>query len=807
MNPRELESLFDEFPIAVTYYDDALRLRYANAAWLHAWGLEKSEVIGLMPASFLKPEFHALFAPLLEKALNGKKSHQHRLLSNKEGKATWFENRFEPRFDQSGHVLGVVVMSVNIDWLKHFESDYQALEAVAENTPTPWAYVGADHRYRYVNGAYLSIIGRTSTEVLGRRWDEVLDPDAVLASKGIVDTAMEGQSSGIERLRYDHGSNASRWVRAFVAPDFDVDHKTVKGVYILVQDIHDMKLVEQELKRANERINSHLDQSLIAVIEWNGQLKTVRWSKKAHALFGGKLEPEQNESISLNDFLHPDDRDSVHQLLEPLISGESTATHFIARTINQSGEEICCEWHFSGLHADSGETVSFLSFAQDITARVRAEDDLRRLASQDALTQLPNRLTLEHHATQAIKLAKENESLVAVLFFDLDRFKSVNDTLGHKMGDALLIEIAARMRSAVKSHDIIARQGGDEFIVVMSQFTDDRAPARAVERLLQTLKPPFLISGQVLHVQASVGIALFPNHGHDAETLFRCADTAMYQAKANPVERYKYYQPEFGQIREAEYATETALRAAIASDTIRVYYQPCIDFVTHRVVAVEALARWTMADGTVIPPSTFVATAEQTGLIGPLGENVLRQAAAFAAKSYDISVAVNVSVLQLRDRDFVDIVRRVLETTRCPANKLTLEITESSDLTSAQIVSTVKALAEDVGVRIAIDDFGTGYSNLANLRRLPIRTIKIDRSFVSELPENSDSFSIVRATIALGHSLGLNVVAEGVETTSQRDMLASLHCDSFQGYLVSKPVPEAQIVALIAEKNSLPLTA
>jgi diguanylate cyclase (GGDEF)-like protein len=428
------------------------------------------------------------------------------------------------------------------------------------------------------------------------------------------------------------------------------------------------------------------------------------------------------------------------------------------------------------------------------------------MAQHDALTELPNRMLLHDRIGQAIAQAQRNRGVLALLFIDLDRFKTVNDSLGHPVGDRLLKMVGERLVACTRGSDTIARIGGDEFVVLLGNLEEPEDARHVAQKVLDALSEPVTIDGHELKVTPSVGICAYPHDGEDVETLMRNADTAMYYAKQMGRNNYQFFTQAMNDAAQERLLLENDLRHAIDRSEFTLHFQPLLEVRTGAIRGLEALVRWRHPDRGLVPPSEFIPAAEETGLIGPIGEWVLRQACAQArawheAGHPELQVSVNCSAQQFQREGFVDTVGRVLRETGLSAARLDLEITESVIIQhSEEVIARFKRL-EDMGVRIAIDDFGIGYSSLSYLKRFAVHQLKIDQSFVRDIHSDPDDAAIVSAIIAIAHSLGLEVVAEGVETPEQLAFLKSLGCDAAQGYYFSKPLPPEEFAELLAGWN------
>jgi diguanylate cyclase (GGDEF)-like protein len=449
------------------------------------------------------------------------------------------------------------------------------------------------------------------------------------------------------------------------------------------------------------------------------------------------------------------------------------------------------------------ENVSFaLQNFDRADEKIQADQQIQYLATHDGLTGLPNRMMFNQLLEQSIKLARCDGSKCAVLFIDLDRFKVINDSLGHAVGDALLVEVAKRLRRSVRASDVVARLGGDEFVIVLSEIFDGDQIALVARKVLSGLLPPLNLAGHDCRTTGSIGIAIFPDNGDDAQTLTKNADMAMYLAKEEGKNDLRFYSAEIKSQSIERLMLESSLRHALELNQFTLHYQPKIEAATGRINGVEALLRWRHPDLGDLPPMKFIPLAEETGLIIPIGRWVLRTACAqnMAWQRQGlpaISMAVNLSPRQFLDDHLLRDVDDVLKETGMPAHLLQLEITES--MVMQNVARAIKLLDEiqDRGVRLAIDDFGTGYSSMSLMKQFPIDTIKIDRSFVRDLAGNAQDRAIATAIISMGKALGLTVVAEGVETTEQDAFLRGHSCDELQGFLFSKGVPADDVPALL----------
>jgi len=430
-----------------------------------------------------------------------------------------------------------------------------------------------------------------------------------------------------------------------------------------------------------------------------------------------------------------------------------------------------------------------------------AEEKIAFLAHHDPLTRLPNRLLLRDRFEQALAGARRKGGRVAILFLDLDSFKEINDGISHEVGDGLLIQVAERLQSCIRTTDTVSREGGDEFVVLLTDIGDFGGTARVAQQILGAVEQPFQIDGNRLHTTVSIGISFYPTDGADFETLRRSSDAALYHAKDSGRNTYRFFNEQMNRDATERLQTQANLRDALKNGEFRLHYQPQIRLSDGRIVGAEALIRWQRPDGDLVAPGRFIAAAEQSGLIIQIGQWVLneacRQAVAWRnAGLPDLVVSVNLSVVQFRRSNLLHDVTMALAGSGLPAERLELELTESVLLHDTDAALQTLLALKRIGVKLAIDDFGTGYSSLSYVKRPPVDKLKIDRSFVHELGESAEDAAIVRAIIQLGHTLQLEVVAEGVETRAQLDFLGANGCDQVQGFLVGRPLPAAEFSGL-----------
>ncbi len=574
--------------------------------------------------------------------------------------------------------------------------------------------------------------------------------------------------------------------------------------------------IARELREAEERANRRRAEEALrdserrfrALIEHSSDILTVLdaggrilyESPSVERLLGhtaGNLM-----GAALEEHVHPEDRHALATALTQS-AGASTPVTVEFRMRARNGEWRFVEASVSNL-LDNAEVGGIVLNSRDITARKQDEEMIRHLAYFDALTGLPNRMLFDDRLAQALAHSRRRGARgLAIMFLDLDRFKTINETLGLGAGDELLRTAASSLAAILREEDTVARLGGDEFLFLLPEIDDVEDAARVARKILTVLDAPFSVHGHELHLTASVGIAMFPHDGDDAETLIRNADTALYRAKEQGGNRYQLYAPAMNAIAYKRLVLENSLRRAIEREEFRLHYQPLVSLYDSTVVGVEALIRWQHPELGLVSPAEFIPLAEETGLIVPLTHWVLRTACGQMKEWQEAgleltTVAVNISAQRFSAANLPVAVAEALADARLDGRHLCLELTESVMMENVE--ETIATLLElkKLHVKISIDDFGTGYSSLSYLKRFPIDTLKIDQSFVRNTPADADDAAIAMLIISMAHHLNLSVVAEGVETEEQMRLLRSQQCDIMQGYLVSKPLPGTEMTEMLS---------
>ena len=551
---------------------------------------------------------------------------------------------------------------------------------------------------------------------------------------------------------------------------------------------------------AGQRLRLHIERTPLAVIEWDHQQRITAWNPSAEAIFGF------NQAEARGQALHqllcgPSDRAAAaamcYDLLESRDGNKSTLTN-----ITRGNRTIHCEWYNAPLVDGSGDVIGFASLVQDVTERLNTERTIHYMAHHDALTGLPNRRLMQDRLHQAIMAARRKQRHVAVLFLDLDRFKVVNDSLGHDTGDFILKDIARRLVSCVREVDTVSREGGDEFVVILPDLDRPEHARTVADKILKEVAKPVEIAGHEIHITPSIGISHYPNDATDVQQLLKQADSAMYQAKDAGRATVRFFTTDLNFLLAKRLEIESRLRKAIENEEFFLRYQPQVDLDTGRICGMEALVRWQDPQKGEVSPNDFIPVAEELGLIVPIGEWVFRTACKQLKrweqeKVAPETVSINISPRQFMSKRLVRTLMSIVRESGADPKRIELEITETMIMRNIeQSVETLTQLRA-AGMQVAVDDFGVGYSSLSQLKRLPASSMKIDRSFIMNVPDDIQSGTITEAIIAMAKRLKLRCIAEGVETRPQLDFLRANHCEAFQGYLFSRPVTALEATAML----------
>ncbi len=675
--------------------------------------------------------------------------------------------------------------------LRESERRFQALARVA---PVGIFRTEANGDCLYVNERWCEIAGLTSEQARGSGWVSAIHPED---RDHIVRRWYECARKDIlfhEECRMQRPDGAVTWVFAQAAAERDA-HGRVVGYVGSVTDISERRRVETQMLKLSRALEQTADAVMITdrdgAVEYvnpafeqvTGYASAEMLGRQPKMLKSGKQSPGFYENM-----------------WKTILAGEVFNDVLINR--RRDGSLYYEEKTITPIKDGDGRITHFVATGKDITERMQTQERLAYMAQHDPLTELPNRTLLLDRLKQSLAGARWRQRRAAVLFVDLDRFKTINDTLGHEVGDRLLQQLAERFQRSVRDGDTVARFGGDEFVILLDDVASEDDVSGVAQKVLQALAPPFQVERQTLYVTASIGVSLFPNDGDDATTLLKNADIAMYRAKELGKNTYQFYSADMSSRAFERLTLESNLRRALEHGEFHLYYQPQVDVTTGDIVGVEALLRWRHPEFGLVMPSDFIPLLEETGLIVPVGEWALDTACAQLVAWHGqgwprLRLAVNLSPRQFQTQNLAAAVKQALARLDGDPGRLELEITEGMLVRHAPAtIETIEAL-HALGVRMAIDDFGTGYSSLSYLRRLPIDTLKIDRSFVRDIPQDPDDSAITSAIIALAQSLKIEMIAEGVENAAQRDFLRARGCSMMQGYLFSRPQPAEEITRLL----------
>lgn len=722
-------------------------------------------------------------------------------------------------FDEDGNVSRY--LSSVLDVSEEVKSQIQLVEnerryrLLAENvSDVIWA-VDTNLQFTFISSSIYSMMSYHPNEIYGGAFKEAFLPEDVIkinfklkqALKNVSNTPRESGDSIFKMDVSATSKNNEKLIIEIQASYLWDEQQNLEGIFGVVRNVTEARKLESELLLAGQVFDNSTEAILVT--------DNFGYVINANPAFfeTSQFSPEEIRGLRPDDIINP----KYHSLEFYAKVGKSVLqdnywqgeVHFLRK----NGEERVSWTGISATRSRSGKVQNFIMIASDITERKVIESRIHKLAYFDPLTGLPNRSQMHERLDQMITTAEKTNTFIAVLFLDLDRFKPINDSMGHPAGDRVLKDVAARLKSCIKKDDFVSRMSGDEFTIALGgQKSADSASKTAIkvsERILYALQQPFLIENRNLFLTGSIGVAIFPNDGKSVTELLKNSDMAMYHAKGDGRNNVQFFNEVMNEKAVELLEMENDLRYAIERGELELYYQPQLSAEDCSMQGVEALLRWNHAEKGLVPPDHFIPIIEDTGLIIPIGEWVLRQACSQIVKWQEQGIpvnrmAINVSAHQFKQPEFVDLVQRIITETGVDASRVELELTESILMDNLELTLEVLTRLRSMGVRMAIDDFGTGYSSLNYLKQFPVDSLKIDKSFISGLPENADDAQITRTIMSMAHNLGLGVIAEGVETEDQLKFLQGIECEEVQGFYFSKPLPADDLAAFTKKKHVSP---
>jgi diguanylate cyclase (GGDEF)-like protein/PAS domain S-box-containing protein len=762
-----------------------------NRAAEKMYGYTRGEVVGRDLSFLVPPERQAEIQAIVERVLNGQPIEcleTQRL--TKTGSVLDVSLSVSPIKDSTGLITGASAIARDITLRKRAEEQLKLQSAVLEAAANAIVITDFEGTIVWANHAFTAMTGYSKEEALGnnlRLLKSGEQPESYYAELWSTISSGKVWQGEIVNRRKDGTTYTEEMTITPVSRD--VGNPADRYFIAIKQDITERKRAEEELYRAHQMLQTILN-TIPQRVFWKDRNCTYVGCNRAFATDAGLNNPA--EIIGKSDFdLVWSETAEVYRTDDKLVMEQGSAKLGYEEMQDRADRgRVWLRTSKLPLWDREGKVIGVIGTYEDITARKLAEERVQYLAYYDALTGLPNRTLLQDRLAKALAGARRRKDKVAILFLDLDRFKDINDSLGHSVADLLLQEVAERLKTWAREQDTVARVGGDEFLIVLTGLKDVADAAVATERIVNLMTAEFVVQGHSLSIGCSVGISIFPEHGADGETLIKNADAAMYSAKDNGRNNFRCFTADMNAQVVERLTLENSLRLALDKKELFLVYQPQMDIATGRITGLEALLRWQHPDLGLVPPDKFIRIAENSGLIVPIGEWVVRTACRQARKWQDeglpaVSVAVNVSAIQFRQDGFCELIRRVLHETGLAPQYLELELTESLLLANANLMLSVVQELKAIGVTLAIDDFGTGYSSFSYLRQFRVSKLKIDRVFIRDVAVNPDDAAI---EISMAKSLHLKVIAEGVEDEAQMSFLRAHQCDEIQGYYFSKPL-------------------
>lgn len=720
-----------------------------------------------------------------------------------DGSQLAIEDSAAPLRDARGQLFGVVMVFHDVterfDTLQALNREHELFEKTFNLAAVGMAHLSPSGKWIRVNNKLCKITGYDADELMRLSFQGITHRDD-LGSDFVNIKRLLAKEMDIYRSekRYIRKDGKEVWVAINVRVVWKSDGSPDFGVSV-IEDIHSRKLAEQEAALAQKQYEALFEQMPEGVLLIDSNMQVAVHNREAMRQLG--YSSEHMPGLHVWDFEVNDDQAAVEARKEKILA--TGRDDFESRYRTANGVVFDVDVSVQLMHLPGGVTV-FQTLFRDITAQKQAALQIEYMAYHDQLTGLANRRLLHDRMNQAISSAVRRQAHLAVLFLDLDHFKLVNDSLGHPVGDDLLMQVAQRLQACVRAEDTVARVGGDEFVLMLNDISHTEAAAVLAEKIITVLSEPMQIQGEDLRITPSIGISMCPQDGHDTDELLKHADTALYQAKKMGRANYQFFTQALNENAQERLQLERLLHKALTQDEFELHYQPQMDLRTGRLVGCEALIRWNHPDMGLVPPGRFIPIAEHSNLINLIGRWVMHQACSQAKKwqdqGHELKVSFNVSARQfLRPGELMEDLHAALA---CGVNpqRMSLELTESLLMDAHQMEAVLQQI-HATGVQLSLDDFGTGYSSLSYLRRFPIDVLKIDQSFVSHSDQNPDDVEIIKTIIGMAHNMNMSLVAEGVETAAQGLMLAELQCEVAQGYYFSKPVPVAQFDALLARQT------